>query len=118
MAQTGPSAAATESGAAQLSDDAGQSVIIVTGQKTEQTLQQVTASVDVTTAEEILREPITDLYDIIERIPNVTAAFGEQGFSIRGVDQRGIGGNGATLTVYVDDSPLDNFTTFFGPTDS
>lgn len=117
-AQTSSSATATENGAAQASDEAGQSVIIVTGQKTEQTLQQVTASVDVTTAEEILREPITDLYDIIERIPNVTASFGEQGFSIRGVDQRGIGGNGATLTVYVDDSPLDNFTTFFGPTDS
>jgi outer membrane receptor protein involved in Fe transport len=118
----GTTSALAETAAAQSAadeaDDAAQTVIVVTGQKTEQTLNQVTASVDVTTAEEILREPITDLYDIIERIPNVTTAFGEQGFAIRGVDQRGIGGSGATLTVYVDDSPLDNFTTFFGPTDS
>ncbi len=95
-----------------------QSVIIVEGQKIDQSLQEVTASVDVTTGEEIEREPVSDLYDIITRVPNVTAAFGEQGFAIRGIDQRGIGGNGATLTVYVDDSPLGNSTTFFGPTDS
>ena len=119
------SASASESAPAALAPatpeaeaDQQQAIIVVEGQKIAQSLQDVTASVDVTTAEEILREPITDLYDIIERIPNVTAAFGEQGFSIRGVDQRGIGGNGATLTVYVDDSPLSNFTTFFGPTDS
>ncbi|MEM7689903.1 MAG: TonB-dependent receptor [Pseudomonadota bacterium] len=93
-------------------------VIVVTGGKTEQSLQNVTASVNVTTAETIEREPITDLYDVIERVPNVTSSFGEQGFSIRGIDQRGIGGTGATLIVFVDDSPLSNQTTFFGPTDS
>ncbi|MEM6828295.1 MAG: TonB-dependent receptor, partial [Pseudomonadota bacterium] len=93
-------------------------VIVVTGGKTEQSLQDVTASVNVTTAETIEREPITDLFDIIERVPNVTASFGEQGFAIRGIDQRGVGGSGATLIVFVDDSPLSNQTTFFGPTDS
>ncbi|WP_137680379.1 TonB-dependent receptor [Aurantiacibacter suaedae] len=107
------------SAAAQTADGSDKGdMIIVEGQKIDQSLQQVTASVDVTTAEEIEREPVTDLYDIITRVPNVTAAFGEQGFAIRGIDQRGIGGNGATLTVYVDDSPLGNQTTFFGPTDS
>lgn len=95
-----------------------QPTIIVTGQKAEQDLQQVTASVDVTTAEEISREPITTVYDVIDRIPNVTSSFGGLGFAIRGVDQRGIAGTGATLTVYVDDSPLGNQTTFFGPLDS
>ncbi|AWW74052.1 hypothetical protein CD351_06375 [Erythrobacter sp. KY5] len=104
-------------GSADVLDD-DQPVIIVTGQKTEQSLQDVTASVDVTTAEEIAREPIIDLFDIVERIPNVTASFGEQGFAIRGIDQRGIGGTGATLIVFVDDSPLSNQTAFFGPTDS
>ncbi|WP_299329624.1 TonB-dependent receptor [Parasphingopyxis sp.] len=92
--------------------------IIVTGQKVEQDLQEVTTSVDVTTAEEIAREPVSDVYDIINRVPNVNPSFGGLGFSIRGVDQRGIAGGGATLTVYVDDSPLDNQTTFFGPLDS
>lgn len=112
LAETG----ANSADAAVNSED--QPTIIVTGQKTEQSLQDVTASVDVTTAEEIEREPITDLFDIIERVPNVTASFGEQGFAIRGIDQRGIGGTGATLIVFVDDSPLSNQTTFFGPTDS
>lgn len=92
--------------------------IIVTGQKYDVPLMEVTASVRVTTAAEILREPITDLYDIINRIPNVNDSLGGQGFSIRGVDQRGIAGSGATLTIYVDDSPLGNQTTFFGPLDS
>lgn len=98
--------------------DASEDVIIVTGQKIDQSLTEVTASVDVTTAEEIAREPIVDLYDVVDRVPNVTSSFGGLGFAIRGVDQRGIAGNGATLTVYVDDSPLGNFTTFFGPLDS
>lgn len=95
-------------------------VIIVTGTKFEQSLMEVPDSVSVVTAEEIAREPIADIYDIIERIPNVTAAFGEQGFAIRGVDQRGIGGGGSglTITTYVDDAPLGNQTTFFGPTGS
>ncbi|MEL7312009.1 MAG: TonB-dependent receptor [Pseudomonadota bacterium] len=94
--------------------------IVVKGTKTEQSLFEVTDSVSVVTAEEIEREPVADLYDIVERIPNVTSAFGEQGFAIRGVDQRGIGGGGSglTITTYVDDAPLGNQTTFFGPTGS
>ena len=92
--------------------------IVVYGTKQARSLDDVASSVDVTTAEEIAREPITDLYDIIDRIPNVSQSFGGLGFSIRGVDQRGVGGNGATLTIYVDDSPLSNQTTFFGPLDS
>ncbi|MEL6687021.1 MAG: TonB-dependent receptor [Pseudomonadota bacterium] len=101
--------------------DAGldpQDEIIVVGKKYEQSLQDVTSSVSITTAEVIAREPIADLYDIVNRIPNVVPSFGGLGFAIRGVDQRGIAGSGSTLTVYVDDSPLSNQTTFFGPLDS
>jgi len=93
-------------------------VIIVKGQKIYQSIEDVTSSIVVATGEVIDREPIVDLYDIVDRIPNVASSFGGLGFSIRGVDQRGIAGNGPTLTVYVDDSPLTNFTTFFGPLDS
>ncbi|MEL6729292.1 MAG: TonB-dependent receptor [Pseudomonadota bacterium] len=104
----------------QVEEEARQDVIIVQGTKFEQSLMETPDSVSVVTAQEIEREPIADLYDIVERIPNVTAAFGEQGFSIRGVDQRGIGGGGSglTITTYVDDAPLGNQTTFFGPTGS
>lgn len=89
--------------------------IIVVGQKFDRSLRQVTSSVTVETGAEIEREPLVDLYDIVDRIPNVTSSFGGLGFAIRGVDQRGVAGSGATLTIYVDDAPLGNQTTFFGP---
>lgn len=97
-----------------------QDVIIVKGQKIDTALQDVAASVEVVTGAEIAREPVSDLYDLVERIPNVTSSFGDLGFSIRGIDQRGIGGSGRgqTLTVYVDDASLGNYTTFFGPLDA
>jgi len=95
--------------------DADIQEVIITGQKIEKSLKDVAASISVTTGAEIEREPIADLNDLILRVPNVTSSFGQQGFAIRGVDQRGIGGNGLTLTVYVDDAPLGNQTTFFGP---
>ena len=97
-----------------------QETIIVTGQKIDAALQDVAASVAVVTGDEIAREPISDLYDIVDRIPNVTTSFGDLGFAIRGIDQRGIGGSGRgqTLTVYVDDASLGNYTTFFGPLDA
>ena len=97
-----------------------QQTVIVKGQKIETALQDVTASVQVVTSMEIAREPISDLYDIVDRIPNVTTSYGDLGFAIRGIDQRGIGGSGRgqTLTVYVDDASLGNYTTFFGPLDA
>lgn len=101
-------------------DEARQQTVIVKGQKIDTELQDVAASVEVVTGFEIAREPISDLYDIVERIPNVTTSYGDLGFAIRGIDQRGIGGSGRgqTLTVYVDDASLGNYTTFFGPLDA
>jgi outer membrane receptor protein involved in Fe transport len=97
-----------------------QSTIIVTGQKIDTAIEDVTSSVKVVGALEIAREPVSDLYDLVERIPNVNSSFGDLGFSIRGIDQRGVGGagRGQTLTVYVDDAALGNYTTFFGPLES
>ena len=92
--------------------------VTVLGTKFNESLMDVPDSVAVVSALEIEREPIIDLYDVIERIPNVSAALGKKGFAIRGIDQRGIGGGGSgnTITTYVDDAPLGNQTTFFGPT--
>ncbi len=97
------------------SDNQHMDEIIVVGQKFDRTLRDVASSVTVETGAEIEREPLVDLYDIVDRIPNVTSSFGGLGFAIRGVDQRGVAGSGATLTIYVDDAPLGNQTTFFGP---
>ena len=101
-------------------DEARQDTVIVTGQKIDTALQDVAASVEVVTGLEIAREPVTDLYDIVERIPNVTTSYGDLGFAIRGIDQRGTGGSSISqlLTVYVDDASLGNYTTFFGPLDA
>jgi outer membrane receptor protein involved in Fe transport len=97
-----------------------QQTVIVKGQKVDTALQDVASSVEVVTSMEIAREPIRDLYDIVDRIPNVTTSYGDLGFAIRGIDQRGIGGSGRgqTLTIYVDDASLGNYTTFFGPLDA
>lgn len=118
-------AAAQQPGEAPTADagmpaEARQQTVIVKGQKIDTELQDVAASVEVVTGFEIAREPVSDLYDIVERIPNVTTSFGDLGFAIRGIDQRGIGGSGRgqTLTVYVDDASLGNYTTFFGPLDA
>ncbi|MAN75413.1 MAG: hypothetical protein CME85_15100 [Henriciella sp.] len=110
--------AQTPEGAAD--DEARQDTVIVTGQKIDTALQDVAASVEVVTGLEIAREPVTDLYDIVERIPNVTTSYGDLGFAIRGIDQRGTGGSSISqlLTVYVDDASLGNYTTFFGPLDA
>lgn len=92
--------------------------IIVFGTKLERSLAEETASVDIVTGIEIAREPVIDLYEVVDRIPNINPALGQQGFVVRGLDQRGVGGSTLTVTVFVDDSPLGNQTTFFGPLDS
>ncbi|MGD8327144.1 MAG: TonB-dependent receptor [Sphingomonadales bacterium] len=98
--------------------DAPVEEIVILGQKLSHSLNDVTSSVFIETAEEIAREPVRNLYDLVVRIPNVTSSFGGQGFAIRGVDQRGVGGSGQTLSIYVDDAPLGNRAAFFGPTDA
>lgn len=112
--------AAAQEGVETPGGEARQQTVIVKGQKIDTELQDIAASVEVVTGLEIAREPVSDLYDIVERIPNVTTSFGDLGFAIRGIDQRGIGGSGRgqTLTVYVDDASLGNYTTFFGPLDA
>jgi len=91
--------------------------IIVTGQKTDRSLQQTTDSVRVLTADELRREPARDLSEAINRVANASSTVGQRSFAIRGVDQRGISGRGSTLIVFVDDSPLGNRTIALGPTD-
>ena len=62
--------------------------ITVTGQQQERVLQDTAESVDVTSGEELEDLSTVDLYELVERTPNVNAAFGFKGFSIRGIDQR------------------------------
>lgn len=90
--------------------------IIVVGEKTERSLQDTTTSVAVTTAERIEEENIQNIYDIIQRTPNVTETYGASGFTIRGISDRGYGGgSGGLSTVYVDGAPLPQDSLFAGP---
>lgn len=92
--------------------------LIVYGQKTERPLQDVDTSVGLLTGLQIEQDAAVDLYDVLDRIANVNSSLGEQGFTIRGISQRGLGGSsGLTLSVYVDGAVLGNQTTFFGPLD-
>jgi len=110
-----PGAAAQEAGA----DDASTlDTITVEGELRRRDLQETTSSVVVIPGEELDRRDDTDLYDVIERTPGVTQSFGEKGFGIRGIDQRGPGaaGTGLLVNTTVDGVTLpNNQATFFGP---
>jgi len=93
--------------------------IIVTGEKTDRTLQETTTSVNVTTSRKIAEENILTIQDVYNRTANLSETFGAAGFSIRGIDQRGVsgGGDAATATVFVDGAPLLQDVLSNGPTD-
>ncbi|MGP1253553.1 MAG: TonB-dependent receptor domain-containing protein [Kiloniellales bacterium] len=94
--------------------------LVVRGQLQIRTLQDTPASVAIQTGEELERRGDFDLYDAIERIPNVTQSPEERGFSIRGIDQRGpsagaAGGRSQLVSNQVDGVALPNVGTFSGP---
>ncbi|WAC22851.1 TonB-dependent receptor [Blastomonas sp. SL216] len=100
------------------SDDE-QNAIIVTGEKASRSLQETTASVSVTTDTKLSQENILTIQDIYNRTANVSETYGASGFSIRGIDQRGVsaGGDAATATVFVDGAPVPQDVLSNGPTD-
>ncbi|MEM7548018.1 MAG: TonB-dependent receptor, partial [Pseudomonadota bacterium] len=93
--------------------------IVIQGELRDVTVQDSQTSVAVITGDELEQRSDFDLYDVVERTPGVTSAFGEKGFVIRGIDQRGVGGGGSGLLVSttVDGATISNSNqlTFFGP---
>ena len=94
-------------------------VIIVTGEKASRSLQETTASVSVTTDKRLAEENILTIQEIYQRAANLSETYGSSGFSIRGIDQRGVsgGGDAATATVFVDGAPVPQDVLSNGPTD-
>lgn len=94
--------------------------IIVTGEKSNRSLQKTPASVAVTTARRVDQEAIQTLAEVYQRTANVSETYGHQGFTIRGVNNQGVsgGGNAALATVYVDGSPVPAAISYNGPTDA
>lgn len=108
----------------QSTPDGGQATtvdeVIVTGEKSNRSLQDTPASVGVTTARRVEQEAIQTLAEVFQRTANVSETYGHQGFTIRGVANQGVsgGGNSAVTTIYVDGAPLPAGIAYSGPTDA
>lgn len=91
--------------------------ITIQGELIRRSQQKSTTSTSVFQGVELDYGTDAELYDIIERTPNASSSFGDKGFVIRGIDQRGQGGGGGLLiNVSVDGVSLpSNQSTFFGP---
>jgi outer membrane receptor protein involved in Fe transport len=89
-------------------DQATPDEIVVTGEKSNSSIQKTQASVRVFTAKDIERENLLSVYDAIDRTANVTSTFARSGFTIRGIANSNVTGvgTGDLATVYLDDSPL------------
>jgi outer membrane receptor protein involved in Fe transport len=99
--------------------DAVSDEIIVTGEKSTRSLQQTTTSVAVITPRRLSEENVLTIQEIYQRTANLSETYGASGFSIRGIDQRGVsgGGDAATATVFVDGAPVAQDILSNGPTD-
>jgi len=93
--------------------------IVVTGMKFDRTLQDTPESVKVFTAEEIDRQNLVNVYDLIDRTANLSSSFAESGFNIRGISNNNVSGYGFgdLATIYLDGSPLPGEAAGGGPLD-
>lgn len=93
---------------APIPEPAIQDTIIVTGEKFERSLQDTISSVSVLDGETIDDSYLTNLSQILARVPNVSG-----GFAIRGIPERGFGsGTGdtsQTSAIYVDGAIQSQF---------
>lgn len=113
-------AAASQSGGAGVPDpQAYDGEIVVTGEKAARTLQDTVASVAVTTGRRIDDETILSLREIFNRTANLSETYGNSGFTIRGIANRGVsaGGDAPLATIYVDGAALPDAIAGSGPTD-
>ncbi len=94
--------------------------LVVTGEKTQRSLQDTVTSVAVITARRIEEENIQRFSEITNRTANVAESWGGAGFTIRGISNRGVSGGGAggVVTVYVDGAPIPDDALSNGPLDT
>lgn len=93
--------------------------IVVTGEKTNRSLQETPASVAVITNRMITDQTLLGVYDVLNRTPNVVANGSDTRFSIRGIDAFNVsgGGDGLLATVYLDGAPIPQPALSVGPLD-
>lgn len=76
--------------------------IVVTGEKLGRSLVETATSVSVVTDAELRASSDASTKDIVTQFANVLSAVGDREIAIRGVPQGGIGGEGETISVYLD----------------
>ena len=93
--------------------------IVVLGEKGHRTLRDTPASVAITTAETIADQNLLDVYDVLQRTPNVSVGADRTSFTIRGIDAFNVSGagDGALASVYVDGAVLPRAALNTGPLD-
>lgn len=98
LALTAPIATAQDINSTKLEE------IIVTGEPMQRQAIDTVSSISIVTGEDIQARNIRDLYDLLLRTPNVSAAK-EDKFSVRGISNEGIGPGGTgrpTVSVFID----------------
>ncbi len=93
--------------------------VVVTGEKTDRSLQDTVTSVAVVDARKLEQEAIQTFFDIVARTANVSSTYGGSGFTIRGVSNTSVsgGGSGGLATVYVDGAAIPERALNNGPLD-
>ena len=88
----------------------------VTGERLQRSLAETNSSVVVVTREDLAAGSAADLNDVVTQFANVIGAAGDREIAIRGVPQGGIGGEGDTISVYLDGVALSSrAASFAGP---
>ncbi|MEM8981476.1 MAG: TonB-dependent receptor [Pseudomonadota bacterium] len=83
--------------------------IVVRGELLERPIQQTQTSVSLVSGEELDKSVDKDIFDVIDRLPGVSAIGGGFGFVIRGVTDRGVGGGSAqAISVQIDGASVPN----------
>lgn len=84
--------------------------ILVSGELLERTLQDTQTSVSVVDGDDLDRGTDKDLFDTVDRLPNINAQGGGFGFVIRGITSEGPGGAGSApaISVQIDGANVPN----------
>ncbi|HEY1076854.1 MAG TPA: TonB-dependent receptor plug domain-containing protein, partial [Fontimonas sp.] len=90
--------------------------IVVTGEKLGRSLAETTTSVGIVTRADLAASSDAVMKDVVTQFANVVSAAGDREIAIRGVPQGGIGGEGETISVYLDGVALPaRAASFAGP---
>lgn len=90
--------------------------VVVTGEKLGRSLAETNSSVAIVTREDLKAGSDASMKDVVTQFANVVSADGDREIAIRGVPQGGIGGQGDTISVYLDGVALPSRAgAFAGP---